>query len=146
MVLGLVWGASILLLAPAYIWWMVPVLAGLLVSVPLTVLSSRADVGRFVRRRGLLLTPEEVDPPAELAAVEAACAEADRGGPSSGASGAVPISVPAPAPLAMEPSAPIYVTFRSTAQQVVRIATGARTAPPSVSLGAPAQRVNVHRA
>jgi len=50
MALGLVWGASILLLAPTYIWWMVPVLAGLLLSVPLTVLSSRADVGRFVRR------------------------------------------------------------------------------------------------
>jgi membrane glycosyltransferase len=146
MVLGLVWGASILLLAPAYIWWMVPVLAGLLVSVPLTVLSSRADVGRFVRRRGLLLTPEEVDPPAELAAVEAACAEADRSGPSSGAPGSAPISVPAPAPLTMEPSAPLYVTFRSTAQQIVRIATGARTATPSVSLSSPPQRVNVHRA
>jgi membrane glycosyltransferase len=146
MALGLVWGASILLLAPAYIWWMVPVLAGLLLSVPLTVLSSRADVGRFVRRRGLLLTPEEVDPPAELVAVEAACAAQERGGPSNGASGPAPVSVPEPSPLTMEPTVPLYVSLRSTAGRLVRAATGAHTAAQGVSLAAPAQRVNVHRA
>jgi membrane glycosyltransferase len=70
--LGLIWGAAILTLAPRFIWWMMPVLAGLLVSAFLTVISSRVDVGLALRRHGLLLTPEETTPPAELAAMHRA--------------------------------------------------------------------------
>ncbi|HUI60149.1 MAG TPA: glucans biosynthesis glucosyltransferase MdoH [Steroidobacteraceae bacterium] len=65
--IGLVWGTVILLIAPRYIWWMMPILAGLLLSVPLTMLTSRASVGRWMRRRGLLLTPEETATPDVLA-------------------------------------------------------------------------------
>jgi membrane glycosyltransferase len=68
--LGLIWGAAILAMAPRYIWWMMPILSGLILSVPLTMLTSRASVGRWMRRRGLLLTPEETNTPAELAALE----------------------------------------------------------------------------
>jgi membrane glycosyltransferase len=68
--LGLGWGATILLIAPRYIWWLMPILAGLILSVPLTMFTSRASVGRWMRRRGLLLTPEETNPPPELAALE----------------------------------------------------------------------------
>jgi len=67
--LGLVWGAVILWFAPRYIWWLLPVLAGLVLSVPLTMLTSHAGAGQWLRRRGLLLTPEESQPPAELAAL-----------------------------------------------------------------------------
>ncbi len=67
--LGLVWGAVILWLAPRYIWWLLPVLAGLVLSVPLTMLTSRAGAGQWTRRHGLLLTPEESQPPKELAAL-----------------------------------------------------------------------------
>jgi membrane glycosyltransferase len=67
--LGLVWGGVILAIAPRYIWWMMPILAGLVLSVPLTMLTSRASVGRWMRRRGLLLTPEETKPPEELLAL-----------------------------------------------------------------------------
>jgi membrane glycosyltransferase len=35
--LGLVWGAVILVIAPRYIWWLSPVLLGLILSVPLTM-------------------------------------------------------------------------------------------------------------
>ncbi len=69
MLLGLVWGAVILALAPRFIWWMMPVLAGLLLSAFVTVYSSRVDLGLALRRRGLLLTPEETSPPPELAAL-----------------------------------------------------------------------------
>ncbi len=65
--LGLAWGAVILWLAPRYIWWLLPVLAGLILSVPLTMLTSLASAGQWMRRRGLLLTPEESQPPLELA-------------------------------------------------------------------------------
>jgi membrane glycosyltransferase len=68
--LGLIWGAAILVMAPRYIWWMMPILSGLILSVPLTMLTSRASVGRWMRRRGLLLTPEETNTPAELVALE----------------------------------------------------------------------------
>jgi membrane glycosyltransferase len=67
--LGLIWGAAILELAPAFIWWMLPVIAGLLVPVPFTVLTSRSSFGRRLRARGLLLTPEETSTPPELLAV-----------------------------------------------------------------------------
>ena len=69
-VIGIIWGALILKLAPRYIWWLLPVLAGMVLSVPLTMWTSRTGIGRWMRRRGLLLTPEETAPPAELAALE----------------------------------------------------------------------------
>ncbi len=68
-IIGITWGALILKLAPRYIWWLLPVLAGMVLSVPLTMWTSRAGIGRWMRRRGLLLTPEETAPPAELAAL-----------------------------------------------------------------------------
>jgi membrane glycosyltransferase len=69
--LGIVWGAIILAFAPAFIWWMAPVLAGLLAGVPLTMLTSRADLGHKARERGLFLTPEETNTPVELLGIEA---------------------------------------------------------------------------
>ncbi|MEJ1965952.1 MAG: glucans biosynthesis glucosyltransferase MdoH [Gammaproteobacteria bacterium] len=69
--LGLVWGGVILAFAPAFIWWMAPVLAGLLAGVPLTMITSRADLGHKARERGLFLTPEETNTPVELLGIEA---------------------------------------------------------------------------
>jgi membrane glycosyltransferase len=73
--LGIAWAAVILAIAPRYIWWMTPIVAGLVLSAPLTMLTSRASVGRWMRARGLLMTPEEVDTPRELAALEERLAE-----------------------------------------------------------------------
>ena len=70
--LGIIWGALILMLAPRFIWWMMPVLAGLLLSALLTMVSSRVDLGIWLRNRGLLLTPEETAPPPELATMQRA--------------------------------------------------------------------------
>ncbi len=70
-VIGVVWGAVILAFAPKFIWWISPVLIGLLASVPLTVLTSRTTVGEKLRDRGYFLTPEETQPPPELLAIEA---------------------------------------------------------------------------
>jgi len=72
LVLGVVWGAAMLWLAPQFFWWLTPVLAGLLFGIPLTVWTSRISAGRFFRRHGLLLTPEETAPPPELAVLESA--------------------------------------------------------------------------
>jgi membrane glycosyltransferase len=71
MALGVVWGAIILAFAPAFIWWMSPVLAGLLAGVPLTMLTSRADLGHKAREHKLFVTPEETNVPVELQFIEA---------------------------------------------------------------------------
>jgi membrane glycosyltransferase len=109
--LGLVWGAVILWLAPRFIWWMMPVLAGLLLSAFLTVVSSRSDVGVWLRRHRLLMTPEESAPPPELAALHRAMAQAqptDAGGHVGAGLALVvrgdTLQTPALAPLRMEPS------------------------------------------
>jgi membrane glycosyltransferase len=140
--LGLVWGAAILLLAPRFIWWLMPVLAGLLLSPLLTLVTSRAGAGRLLRRARLLLTPEEAHPPEELATLKLAlqCAEATSPGlplaarePSVAAAVArgmldtdelddnsIRVALPAPAPRAMEPVPLSYVGPRRTLDEVKR--------------------------
>jgi membrane glycosyltransferase len=44
---------------PDYVPWILPVVTGLLLSVPLAVLSSRRAMGLAARRLRLFLTPEE---------------------------------------------------------------------------------------
>ncbi|MCX5494551.1 glucans biosynthesis glucosyltransferase MdoH [Kaistia dalseonensis] len=52
--------------------WLSPALLGLLLAVPVSGLTGSTKVGRFIRRLGLLRTPEEVDPPAVALAAQAA--------------------------------------------------------------------------
>jgi membrane glycosyltransferase len=111
--LGLVWGAAIMLIAPRYIWWMMPILAGLVLSVPLTMLTSRASVGRWMRRRGLLLTPEETNTPPELVALSERLT-----------AGFAPVSVkapPAPAGQAPVPGRIAGEATRPSARQATRV-------------------------
>lgn len=65
-VVGLLWGAMVWYLDPTTFWWFAPVCAGLLFSIPLSVLTSRSTAGARARNWGLFLTPEETNPPAEL--------------------------------------------------------------------------------
>ena len=70
------WAAAVYWLDSSYTWWLLlPVLGALTLSVPISVYSSRVSLGRLLRRAGLLLIPEETDPPDEL---RAARAHADR--------------------------------------------------------------------
>jgi membrane glycosyltransferase len=64
---GALWGWAVYMTAPDLLPWFSPVLAGLLLAVPLVALSSRAQLGLAALRRGWFLIPEEVAPPAELA-------------------------------------------------------------------------------
>jgi membrane glycosyltransferase len=65
-VFGLVWGVSAYILVPGYFWWLSPVLAGLIFSIPVSIFFSKASMGRAARDIGLFLTPEESQPPPEL--------------------------------------------------------------------------------
>lgn len=67
-VFALVWVGAILASGAVFPWWLSPVIGGLLLAVPLSVWTSRRGAGLAFRRAGLLLTPEERQPPAELVA------------------------------------------------------------------------------
>ena len=57
--LALLWFFAILETEAARAWWLLPLLAGLLLAVPLSVFGSDPAFGRRLRERGLLLIPEE---------------------------------------------------------------------------------------
>jgi membrane glycosyltransferase len=57
--LGAVALAIFAYVTPSYLPWILPVCAGLILAVPLAVLSSRREVGVAARRLRLFLTPEE---------------------------------------------------------------------------------------
>src|SRR5581483_7261242 len=102
-----------LMFAPRYIWWLLPVLAGMVPAVPLTVITSRTGAGLWLRKHRLLVTPEESEPPAELAALQAH--RSPGAGPVSttdvGTSDP-PLTVPERVPLSMQAQPPRYLTPR----------------------------------
>jgi membrane glycosyltransferase len=63
---GFVWSVSALVLLPEFFWWLSPVLCGLVLSIPISILLSKGAFGRRARELGLFLTPEETQPPYEL--------------------------------------------------------------------------------
>ncbi len=60
------WGIGLYWLNPHYFWWLTPIIAALILSVPLSVYASRVRLGDFARRHGLFLIPEESERPQEL--------------------------------------------------------------------------------
>ena len=69
--LGLIWGIAVFSFNPGFLVWLTPILAALLLSIPFSVWTSRATIGRRFRRLGLFLTPEEVHPPPEIGGLRA---------------------------------------------------------------------------
>lgn len=53
---------------PMLFWWLSPVLVGLWFAIPVSVWTSRQDIGLSAKREKLFQTPEETDPPAEIVA------------------------------------------------------------------------------
>jgi membrane glycosyltransferase len=64
--LGLVWAGVVYWLNPAFLWWLLPVVGALMISIPISVYSSRISLGRRSRHVSLFLIPEEAHPPKEL--------------------------------------------------------------------------------
>jgi membrane glycosyltransferase len=64
--LGIGWAGLVYWLNPGFLWWLLPVVGALTISIPLSVLSSRVRLGKALRRRRLLLIPEESNPPRVL--------------------------------------------------------------------------------
>ncbi|MGA3285010.1 MAG: glucans biosynthesis glucosyltransferase MdoH [Verrucomicrobiota bacterium] len=68
---GLVWGVFMWRLDRTLFWWFTPVLAGMALSIPLSVFTSRRSLGTRARKMDLFLTPEETAPPLELVSLRA---------------------------------------------------------------------------
>ena len=60
---GVLWAAVVWWLNPSYLWWLLPVVGALILSMPLSVFTSRVGLGRKLRRRKYFLIPEESHPP-----------------------------------------------------------------------------------
>ncbi len=69
--LGLGWGWLMYLVSPGFFLWLSPIVTGLILSVPLSVWTSRVSLGQASRRAGLFLTPSDVEPAPELRQLEA---------------------------------------------------------------------------
>ncbi|MEM9282655.1 MAG: glucans biosynthesis glucosyltransferase MdoH [Verrucomicrobiota bacterium] len=65
---GLAVGLIALLFEPLLFWWLSPVLLGLWLSIPLSVWTSRPEIGLSLKQEKVFLIPEEVDPPQEVKA------------------------------------------------------------------------------
>jgi membrane glycosyltransferase len=63
--LGLAWGVSLYHINRVFFWWSSPLVISLLLSIPVSMITSRAEVGRFLRRLRIFVTPEEVRLPRE---------------------------------------------------------------------------------
>ena len=61
--MGAAWAGLLLMEDRTLFWWLTPVLAGLVLSIPLSVWSGRVRAGQWARGHGLFVTPEEVRAP-----------------------------------------------------------------------------------
>lgn len=66
LLVGGFWGGLVFWLDEITFWWFLPVLAGMILAMPLSVLTSRSNLGQRARQIGLFLVPEEVAPPPEI--------------------------------------------------------------------------------
>ncbi len=65
-VLGLALGAGAWAVSPYLALWMLPVVLGLALAIPLAAVTAQRGAGLALRRLGLLRIPEELNPPAVL--------------------------------------------------------------------------------
>jgi membrane glycosyltransferase len=71
-VIAVGWLAGLASLSWSLVWWLLPVVAALFLSIPVSVYSSRVSLGRTLRRWRLFMTPEETAPPEVIERLHAA--------------------------------------------------------------------------
>lgn len=75
---GLVLGVAAGLVSPQLLAWMSPAVLGLVVAIPASLFVARRDIGLWLRRKGLLMTPEEQEAPEILRAAQAVTEDLER--------------------------------------------------------------------
>jgi membrane glycosyltransferase len=76
--LGVLWAGGVYWLNPSFLWWLLPVAGALIVSIPVSVYTSRVALGRRLRAAGMFVIPEELAPPEEIRATIIATRDAPR--------------------------------------------------------------------
>ncbi|HEX8010879.1 MAG TPA: glucans biosynthesis glucosyltransferase MdoH [Casimicrobiaceae bacterium] len=64
--LGVLWAGGVYWLNPSFLWWLLPIAGALIVSIPVSVYTSRVALGRGLRAARLFVIPEELHPPQEI--------------------------------------------------------------------------------
>lgn len=64
--LGFLWALLVFSLNPSFLWWLTPIVGSLMLSIPVSVISSRTNLGLQARDEKLFLIPEEYSVPQEL--------------------------------------------------------------------------------
>jgi membrane glycosyltransferase len=68
-ILALLWAIALFLIDRSFFWWNSPIFIPLILSIPISVWSSRVKTGQWLRKLGLFLIPEEIQPTHELEAL-----------------------------------------------------------------------------
>ncbi len=70
--IGVIWSTLAYAVNPSFFRLMLPILAPLVLSIPVSIFLSSTAVGQWLRKHKVLLTPEETKPPPEVFALDAA--------------------------------------------------------------------------
>jgi membrane glycosyltransferase len=76
-ILGIAWAYLALSISHVFAAWMSPILLGLILSAPVSVLTSRSRYGKALAKRKILATPEELNPPPVILLADEAKAAVD---------------------------------------------------------------------
>ncbi len=68
--LGFAWAGLVAWLNPSFLWWLAPIVGSLVLSIPVSVISSRTRLGLAAKDEKLFLIPEEYATPQELLATD----------------------------------------------------------------------------
>ncbi|AIR88420.1 glucans biosynthesis glucosyltransferase MdoH [Pseudomonas cremoricolorata] len=68
--LGFAWAGLVAWLNPSFLWWLAPIVGSLVLSIPVSVISSRVRLGLRAKDEKLFLIPEEYATPHELLATD----------------------------------------------------------------------------
>ncbi|MFD0892537.1 glucans biosynthesis glucosyltransferase MdoH [Luteolibacter ambystomatis] len=74
---GVAWTALALWIGPSFALWMSPILIGMLLSIPMSVLTSRVRYGQALKSKKLFSIPEEISPPEIMTLADQAQAAVD---------------------------------------------------------------------
>ncbi|EHA13776.1 glucans biosynthesis glucosyltransferase MdoH [Halomonas sp. HAL1] len=64
--IGAVWAAGVYVMEPTFLWWLSPIVVALMLSIPVSALSSRVSLGQLSFQKRLFRIPEETQPPRVL--------------------------------------------------------------------------------
>lgn len=64
--IGAVWAVGVYRMEPTFLWWLSPIVGAMMISIPVSTLSSRVSLGRACFRARLFRIPEETHPPRVL--------------------------------------------------------------------------------